>query len=274
MAGEVDEARALWETLVAEQPARADGGAGLLAHEGRVGGFEAPPVDTWRRALTASTDPAVHAEVALSMHAHGEVATAVGVLELSWAMTPGDRTLRRARRMVGLPIALADATPEHLLRDPVTGAALGAPRLIPPDRVLIDSAIAAGETWQATREALSAEVIDGPDLARLGALLLLHRGMLPPPDELAGALAYAVEDLRGAGRGVEARWLPDDLARWARSRHATDPAWADGWIALAAAAGADDPDARPPLASLGLALVSTPAGELLVRTVARGAEPP
>ncbi len=274
MAGEAAEARALWEALIAEQPTLADGWAGLLALEAREGGYERPPAAIWERALAASQDPALSAEVAASMHSHGEIALAVGVLELAWARAPGDRSLRRVRLMVGVPVAIEDQAPAHLRRDPRTGAPLDAPSLAGDAPVALDAARAVGEAWQEDRRALAADATGPDDGRRLGALLLLHRGLLPDPETLGPAVAATLDEVSLVARGTEPRWMPAEVTAWIQARNADDPSWTAAWAEAAAASPEGAPLAAETLAALGLRTVSTPRGAVLARVVDPAAGPP
>jgi len=267
LAGEVDKARVILEELIAEQPAMPDGWVALLAHEGRVGAFELPPVETWERALRASDSPSLRSEVALSMHSHGEIEGAVGLMEIAWRASPGDRRLRRARRVLGLPVDLIEATPAHLLHDPITAAPaelrepLGAPD---DEQFTLERARAVGRAWLEPRAALARELAQTELPAALGLAVLIRRGVPPTPDTLVAELLATLEDLRLAGSGMDLRWPPPEVASWAEQRYSQDPEFTAPFTLALEGREIGDID----LKTFGLRHIDAPWGPAIARVVA------
>lgn len=262
--GQPERAHALLRQLVEEQPAFPDGWSALIAHAGRVGGYAQPPQEVWSDALERSPHAEVASEVAMSMHAHDERALAYGTLELAWARSPGDRTLRRARRIVGLPTRLSDGQPAHLLLDPITGH----PRsdVVDPQvsTITLEEAERVGQRWMQIRDQLRDEVLRDQGITQVAPLLLLHRGLLPEPEDLSVALSSTLDDIRLASRGLEVRWLDPTMVDWATRAAERDPDWLDELRSVVEGleAGRTAPE------DLGLTTVQGPDGPLLARAVA------
>lgn len=268
-AGLHDEAEALWEELIVEHPELPDGWIGLLGHKERAAGEDGAPRELWERAVAQSESPQVFAEVAISMHAHGEEALAFGLIELAWLATPGERSLRRARRTLGLPVDLDHATPAHLLIDPYTGSPLEEPRLR-PQPITLESLREAGEDHLSVRDALIRDITEASDPSALGALLLLQNGLLPSPEDLGAALTSAIEELDLSSRGIEVRRIPHALATWAQGRLADDPDWLDELREAAEQVNQGEVNA----VIVGLTITQGPSGPTFVRAVDRAPPAP
>lgn len=245
-AGQVQASRELWEELVEERPSTPDGWSGLLLvarhHHDAIPDRDA----LYRRILAQGAMPEVLADVALALHEEGRTTEAEGLLELAWLDAPGDRHLRRARKLVGLPTALLDTLPEHVLVDPTTGAPLEAPRRVPASGPpTLEAAEALGRTLAEERQSLVSLAATLPWRQAVPVLLLARDGALPDLDELDAAVHDLAMDLATLERGTDLRWLdpgqeqvllarlrevpldPDRLA--APEPEADDAAWA-AWV--------------------------------------------
>jgi len=260
-AGRVEEALDIWTQLVAERETTPDGWVGLLTvarhHPDAV-----PDLDRlYREALKRAELPEVQAEVALALDQQGDHRTAFGLLEQAWFLAPGDRHLRRARKLVGLPTGLVDTVPAQLLSDPLTGDPLPAPRRTPTE-VDLDAAGPLGDTMLAERQAAFDLAMQRPWPEAIPALLLVRDGALPPLEELEIGLNDVALDLRATTRGSDIRWLTPDQRAAVAARLQTDPI--DD--SVLAAPNADDPEAFGVwLTGLGLGAVAGPRGPALHR---------
>jgi len=268
--GRIDEALQEWESLAQARPTTPDGWVGLLTvarhHPSAVPDRES----LYRRALQAADLPEVQAEVALALDAEGQSTRAVGLLELAWVRAPGDRHVRRARKLLGLPTELVDAVPAHLLADPLTGRPLDAPRREPqPDVDLLQRAESVGEQVLAERRAAFDRSLQQPWPRALPLLLLVRDGTLPELQDLELALNDVAIDLAAAARGTEIRWLSPEQRQQIGQRLEREPIDQEA-LRLPAQGGTPDNPGDPQiigewLGSLGLAAVQGPRGPALQR---------
>lgn len=212
--GEVEEALALSETLVAEaptDPARHVALIEILAELGPAVPDADPILD---RALAASDVPKVVIAVADALDDLGRTDDARGLLTLAWSAAPGDRMTQRARRRRSMPTELDAATgePWERVHDPVTGAlrtppeATGAP-------LGLASARGAAAVLAADREAAvtaSAAAVRAGDRRGIVPLLVLKDGFVAAADtDARGALA---DDLDRVVSGSPPDWVPPEVA--------------------------------------------------------------
>jgi rhomboid protease GluP len=221
--GDTAQAVQLLRDLAAERPEAPEGWVGLLGalqeDQGQIG----DPETLWDDALRATDHPEVVAEVALSLTERGRWEEAAGLLELSWIQAPGERSIRRARRQLGLCVELSGDTPAHLYSDPANGSPLLRPRRDPVDGPWTrEQARPIGAEILAERRTLAARVTAAPWPEGSAALILLKRGISPPLSDLTDEVKALAEDLRSARGGQEVRWLPAELQSWALSRSDAD----------------------------------------------------
>ena len=145
-----------------------------------------------------------------------QVDLARGVLEVAWAQHPGDRTLKRARRRLGLSTVLDDASslPWNVAFDPSTLDMRDA-RAIDAllDRKLErDVALDAAAAADAERRGLAIQIASWLDQgdARIGVGLVALRDGGVPADPTA-ALARLREEL-DRYETDKPDWLPNSLA--------------------------------------------------------------
>lgn len=210
-AGEVEASKALWQTLVRERPSTPDGWVGLL-EVARLYPDAIPDRDRLYRDAIAQNLPEVHAEIALALHGEGREETAVGLLELGWLEAPGDRYLRRARKLVSLPTRLEGTQPEHVLYDPRTGSALADPRRTPSaEAASMERATEVGREVLAERRAQLDEAITLPLPRAIPVLLLARDGALPTPTSARDRVHELAVDLKSMGDGIDLPWLPPEV---------------------------------------------------------------
>jgi membrane associated rhomboid family serine protease len=231
-AGEIAEAGALWDALRAERPNDEEVLVGILRF---VRSYSDAPLQTARleplaREILAgqpSTDLLV--ELVATWEAQGQTDPARGLLDLAWALHPGDRDLRRARKARGLGVELdpTSATPVERLVDP-----WGRPRPTTPLPPLsLDATQAAGAAIAAERARLVAEAEAGlaasANAAAEPLLRLKHGGL--PADRIA-ALAGLAEDLRTVTADRDVAWMPASVYRATQNRLHTEPTWPETLI--------------------------------------------
>ncbi|HHO52148.1 MAG TPA: rhomboid family intramembrane serine protease [Deltaproteobacteria bacterium] len=209
--GQVDEALALHEALIAEDPS--DPQRWLDALEVVQTGLPQieDPGSWWRRALEASSGPRLIDAVARGLAADDQLEVARGLLQLAWRASPGERTLKRALRRLDLPTELDPETgvPWLLVHDPLTGAPREAPQ--PQPLTLEAAAIAGAQLAQQRRTVTAAAVaaVIAGDRAGLVPVLVLRMGRAPTGDPdvleaLATELEAAIDDRVPA-------WMPPEL---------------------------------------------------------------
>ena len=166
--------------------------------------------ELWTGAVAATAASSVLTAVATDLAAAGRVDDARGLLELAWWQRPGDRRLRRARKRLGLPVALTSTgQPWSRVFDPLTGRARPEPLPVPTERTL-PAATVLGQALAARAAAVDAatcEAIRTHDAAALWPLLLWQRdGELPGPD--SDAPQAILEELTEPDR---AAWMSDPV---------------------------------------------------------------
>jgi membrane associated rhomboid family serine protease len=205
--GEVDVAKGILDDLLSADPSDVDAWRTLVDVVSVWAPAEADAV--YERALAVDLAP-LTADVALRMRAAGRDAEAVGLAEIAWARSPGDRSVARARRRLDLPTRVLDGRAAHL----------------PPPAVDLTPSLAAAATAGAARlaaerdlAATAARGVAVGEARALDALFTLRFGApdaVPPlgPEAPSGAdpKAAAVEELAlRVAEGQSPRWSTPDL---------------------------------------------------------------
>ncbi|MFT7519306.1 MAG: hypothetical protein ACI9MC_001446, partial [Kiritimatiellia bacterium] len=222
--GNIDQAVTIYRGLAKDQAGVAASWVGMIKVSRWYPGALADDDDTWSAALSAGELPEVTAEVALAMSESGRTDTARGLLELAWHKLPGDRYLRRARRSLGMPVALSNAIPAHLQYDPKTGAFLDEPYALDSSTIDLATATIEGQHLAASRAHLMARIRRSHGAMALGPLLLYKRGLLDEPNAIQSQLRGLAADLATLQDGGDVRWTTPEVTEWAMS-HKTDEEW-------------------------------------------------
>jgi membrane associated rhomboid family serine protease len=213
--GHADEAVELQQALINEAPDDPDRWAALFETERIVPG-SVPDLDAWiDRALSGDPSVRIVVEVVDACARLDQLPLARGLLRVAWARSPGDRTLKRARRRLGLPTELDASTnlPWDVAVDPAT-LERRAPEAVDAllDRGLDrDSALAAEarslREWDALARQVERWLDEGDD--QVGpALLAMRDGSIPTEPE--DRLARMVEEVTRSD-AAPPDWLPKSL---------------------------------------------------------------
>ncbi len=212
--GELPAAFALHDAVLEDAPNDPKAWAGALDTVALATGRINDAESWWQRALTTQGTPAVVVAVVDGLERSGREADALGLLRVAWDETPGDRSLRRARRSRGLSTELDSATgaPWDLITDPVTGSqrSESSIRVRQHRSLALGAAVEAGQELRAEQAAIEAAAVDAirrGDPGGVLTLLVLKDGFIPDAD--TDAVTALLDDLdRLASEGVAARWMP------------------------------------------------------------------
>lgn len=175
-----------------------------------------PDPDRWYDgALRQAPVPKVIEEVATGLDRLGRHTEAVGLLELAWARTPGDRRLRRMRRRWGLGWQLdpVSGRPWVEAYDPLTGRRRSIPSPDVSDGLSLASAADAGAQYEADRRTLAEQTVawvTTADARAIVPLLVFRFGAADPSD--TDEVETVFGELARAAKGETFAWLPAEVA--------------------------------------------------------------
>ncbi len=213
--GEAERAAEIQRSLIEEAPEDPDRWGALFESE-RIAPGAVPDLDRWMaRALSEASSVRIVIEVVEALSSLGREDEARGLLELAWAQNPGDRSLKRSRRRLGLPTALDTETllPWELAHDPATLEARA------PDAMeaYLARPLALDGARLAERERVAARVMLVDSLLRwletdpqkcVDAVMFLRQGA-PSDDE--ETLSRTLDELKRGADGQPPRWIPPEL---------------------------------------------------------------
>ncbi|MEN0063524.1 MAG: rhomboid family intramembrane serine protease [Myxococcota bacterium] len=173
-----------------------------------------PNPDRWfEGALENAPLPKVLEEVVAGLTELDRTEEAVGLLELAWRRSPGDRRIRRMRRRMGLPRELDSSTgrPWEEVHDPLTGQRR--PALEAPEPLTLAAAKAEGarhQTEVAERTHQLTDWLANEDGRAWRVLLFLRTGRSDDPTD--DDVDTLLDELRQAANGRTFPWLPEAVA--------------------------------------------------------------
>ncbi|MEM6931439.1 MAG: hypothetical protein AAF602_31205, partial [Myxococcota bacterium] len=152
--------------------------------------------------------------VAKALDDLGRRSEAVGLLELAWQRSPGDRRLKRARRRLGMPGQVDPGTgrPWEEVHDPLTGATRIASPVDPS--ISLEGARAEGERFAERHQALVTQTVawlETGDRRALDPLLFFSTGVVDRADD--DAVTTVFQELAQVPGGRELPWLPPEVAQ-------------------------------------------------------------
>ncbi len=236
--GESKASAALWAELLQERPSDAEVWTGLLKTlrwypdaspepaDQRSFAAGGPPTDVlWDKALqTNSSDVIV--EVVVGLEKQQRTAEALGLLDHAWLVSPGDRSLKRARKSRDLSVELDPETqlPWEIVRE--QSRSIEEIQRLKQTPLSLASAREFGQRRQREHDALAKRTVDAiyaADVACLEGLLRLKYHRIP--DDPANAWDGIQEDIRSLAKNIRPDWMPEPVAHAIRQQQTLDPLW-------------------------------------------------